>query len=497
MLCKMDKISKSFLSTKALTDVSFELKSGEVHVLIGENGAGKSTLMKILSGQYAPDFGKVYIAGSEVLEFTPFGAKRRGVAMIYQELNLLNNLTVVENLFLGRERLNSNFFIDEKTQVEECEKVLKRINAPFKPTDLVGNLPLAHKQMIELAKALLEKAEIIIMDEPTTALEKEEIKNLFSIIGNLKKEGVGIIYISHRMEEIFEIGDRVSVLRDGKHIITEDISKLTQVSLIKYMVGRELKEQIPKVQVKKGSCLLEVKNLAKKDVLNPVSFKLHKGEILGVAGLMGSGRTELAKIMIGAIKKDSGEIFLNGRNLIIKNPSDAMREKIVYVPEDRKEEGLILGGNILENMTLSLLSKIKQIIPLEKFQKLTRQEIIKKNIKCSGEDQIVRNLSGGNQQKVVLAKWLATNPRVLILDEPTRGIDIAAKGEIYQLLGELVQMGMGIILISSDLPEILGLSDRVLVLHERSEKGFLEGEEITSENIFSTALKTFSGVNLN
>ncbi len=495
MLVQMDKISKSFLSTKALSDVSFELKSGEVHVLIGENGAGKSTLMKILSGQYAPDFGKVYLDGSEVLEFTPFEAKKRGVAMIYQELNLLKNLSVVENLFLGRERLNSNFFIDEKTQVEECEKVLKRINARFKPTDLVGNLSLAQKQLVELAKALLEKAEIIVMDEPTTALEKEEIKNFFLIIRDLKKEGVGIIYISHRMEEIFEIGDRVTVLRDGKHIITEEISHFDQASLIKYMVGRELKDQIHKIQVKKGASLLEVKKLGKKNVLNPVSFRLHKGEILGIAGLMGSGRTELAKILIGAIKKDSGEITLDGKVLTINGPSDAIKEKMVYVPEDRKEEGLILSSNILENMTLSLLNSLKSLfgfIPDKKLTEFTHEEILKKKIKCSGEDQIIRNLSGGNQQKVVLSKWLATGPKVLILDEPTRGIDIAAKGEIYQLLGELAEMGMGIILISSDLPEILGLSDRVLVLHERSMKGVLEGEKITSENIFSIALSTYS-----
>ena len=491
MLVRMDKINKDFLGTTALSDVSFNLIRGEVHVLIGENGAGKSTLMKILSGQYAPDNGKLFIEASEVLDFTPEVAKRAGVAMIHQELNLLNNLTVVENLFLGRERLNSNLFIDEKTQIEECEKVLKRINAPFGPTEIVRNLSLAQKQLVELAKALLEKAAIIVMDEPTTALEKEEIKNLFSIIGDLKKEGVGIIYISHRMEEIFEIGDRVTVLRDGMHIATENIANLDQASLIKYMVGRELKDQIPKAQVKMGPCLLEVKGLGKRNVLNPVSFKLHKGEILGISGLMGSGRTELAKIIIGAIQKDSGEITLDGKVLAINGPSDAIREKIVYVPEDRKEEGLILAGTVLDNMTLSLLSSIKNIlglIPNKRLTNFTHEEILKKKIKCSGENQTIRNLSRGNQQKVVLSKWLATDPKVLILDEPTRGIDVEAKSEIYKLLGELAQKGMGIILISSDLPEILGLSDRVLVLHERSMKGVLEGEKITSENIFSIAL---------
>jgi ribose transport system ATP-binding protein len=493
MLVRMDKINKDFLGNRALSDVSFELKRGEVHVLIGENGAGKSTLMKILGGQYAPDAGKVFIEGSEFKDFTPYDAKRRGVAMIYQELNLLNNLTVVENLFLGRERLNSNLFIDEKTQIEECEKVLKRIKAPFGPNDLVRNLSLAKKQLVELAKALLEKAKIIIMDEPTTALEKEEIKNLFSLIRDLKEKGVGIIYISHRMEEIFEIGDRVTVLRDGIHIVTEDVAKLDQTSLIKYMVGRELKDQIPKTQVKRGPCLLEVKGLGKRNVLNPISFELHRGEILGISGLMGSGRTELAKIIIGAIQKDSGEIILEGKVLTINGPADAIQEKIVYVPEDRKEEGLILAGTVLDNMTLSLLSSIKSIlglIPNKRFINFTHEEILKKKIKCSGENQTIRNLSGGNQQKVVLSKWLGTDPRVLILDEPTRGIDVEAKSEIYKLLGELAQKGMGIILISSDLPEILGLSDRVLVLHERSMKGVLIGEKITSENIFSTALRT-------
>jgi ribose transport system ATP-binding protein len=492
MLCNMEKISKTFLSTKALNDVSFELKEGEVHVLIGENGAGKSTLMKILNGQYSPDSGKVFINGKELEDFTPFDAKKRGVAMIYQELNLINNLTVTENLFLGREKLNSGLFIDEKAQVNECEKVLKKIKAPFGPKELVGNLSLAQKQLVEIAKALLEKSNIIIMDEPTAALEKMEIKNLFSLIGELKNEKVGIIYISHRMEEIFDIGDRVTVLRDGKHIITQDISQLDTESLIKYMVGRDLKDQIPKGQVELGPCILEVKNLGKKNVLNPVSFKLHKGEILGIAGLMGSGRTELAKILIGALKKDSGEIILDGKILQIDQPFDAIKENIAYLPEDRKEEGLLLGANILENMTLSILAQMKNLLgflPFKEFQSFTKEEIIKKNIKCSDNYQPVRNLSGGNQQKVVLSKWLKTNPKVLILDEPTRGIDIAAKGEIYHLLGELAQKGMGIILISSDLPEILGLSDKVLVLHERSEKGFLEGNQITSENILSTALK--------
>ncbi|MFI5390998.1 MAG: sugar ABC transporter ATP-binding protein, partial [Bacteriovoracales bacterium] len=300
------------------------------------------------------------------------------------------------------------------------------------------------------------------------------------------------IYISHRMEEIFDIGDRVTVLRDGMHIITQDISQLDTESLIKYMVGRDLKDQISKLQVKSGPCLLEVKNLGKRNVLNPVSFKLHKGEILGIAGLMGSGRTELAKILIGALKKDSGEIILDGKVLQIDQPFDAIKENIAYLPEDRKEEGLLLGANILENMTLSILAQMKNLLgflPFKEFQRITKEEIIKKNIKCSQELQPVRNLSGGNQQKVVLSKWLKTNPKVLILDEPTRGIDIGAKGEIYHLLGELAQKGMGIILISSDLPEILRLSDRVLVLHERSEKGCLEGDQITSENIFSTALK--------
>lgn len=495
MLCKMQKISKSFLSTKALSEVDFELRRGEVHVLIGENGAGKSTLMKILSGQYSPDKGKLFIEESEILDFTPEAAKKAGVAMIYQELNLLNNLTVAENLFLGRERIKANFFIDEKTQIDECEKVLKKIHAPFLATDLVGRLSLAQKQLVELAKALLENAKIIIMDEPTTALEKNEIKNLFSIIRELKERGVGIIYISHRMEEIFEIGDRVTVLRDGRHIVTEEIANLDQASLIKYMVGRELKDQIPKVQVTKGECLLEVKDLGKRNVLNPVSFKLYKGEILGISGLMGSGRTELAKIIIGALKKDSGQIILDGEILNINEPCDAIKEKIVYVPENRKEEGLILGGNVLDNMTLSLLSSIKNffgLIPSKKFTSFAQSEILKKKIKCSGEDQTIRNLSGGNQQKVVLSKWLGTNPKVLILDEPTRGIDVEAKSEIYKLLGDLAQNGMGIILISSDLPEILGLSDRVLVLHEREMKGLLEGKQITSENIFSTALQAIN-----
>ena len=491
-MLKMVGVSKSFPGVKALDNVSLMAYGGEVTALMGENGAGKSTLMKILSGVYKKDEGKIFIEGREVEVKGIKSAEEAGITIIHQELSVLNNLTVSENIFLGNEK-HSKFTgrINKKLLDERSKMFLEQIGCDIYPNRLVSTLNVGEKQMIEIAKALTKNARIIIMDEPTTALTDVETENLFKVIENLRKKGIAIIYISHRMEEIFKICHRVEVLRDGKYAGSAEIKDIDNDKLIAMMVGRTIEDQFPYRDVKKGDLALEVKNLSCKEGVKGASFTLRKGEILGIAGLMGSGRTELAKTIFGEYKRTSGEISLNGSPININCISDAINNGICYLSEDRKKEGCILGMSVGENMTLCNLKKYEN-----KFKSLDKKEeakdieyyIKKINIKTPNKEQFIKNLSGGNQQKVILAKWLMLSPEVLIIDEPTRGIDVGAKKEIYELLNELKASGKAIIMISSDLPEVLGISDRIMVMSEGRISGELNRDEANQESIMKLAV---------
>ncbi len=491
-MLKMVGVSKSFPGVKALDNVSLMAYGGEVTALMGENGAGKSTLMKILSGVYKKDEGKIFIEGREVEVKGIKSAEEAGITIIHQELSVLNNLTVSENIFLGNEK-HSKFTgrINKKLLDERSKMFLEQIGCDIDPNRLVSTLNVGEKQMIEIAKALTKNARIIIMDEPTTALTDVETENLFKVIENLRKKGIAIIYISHRMEEIFKICHRVEVLRDGKYAGSAEIKDIDNDKLIAMMVGRTIEDQFPYRDVKKGDLALEVKNLSCKEGVKGAYFTLRQGEILGIAGLMGSGRTELAKTIFGEYKKTSGEISLNGSPININSISDAINNGICYLSEDRKKEGCILGMSVGENMTLCNLKKYEN-----KFKSLDKKEeakdieyyIKKINIKTPNKEQFIKNLSGGNQQKVILAKWLMLSPEVLIIDEPTRGIDVGAKKEIYELLNELKASGKAIIMISSDLPEVLGISDRIMVMSEGRISGELNRDEANQESIMKLAV---------
>ncbi|SFA95530.1 sugar ABC transporter ATP-binding protein [Clostridium frigidicarnis] len=491
-MLKMENVSKIFPGVKALDKVNIEAYGGEVTALMGENGAGKSTLMKILSGVYQKDEGKIFIEGKEAHIKGIKSAEEYGVTIIHQELSTLNNLTVAENLFLGNEKCcKFSRRINKKEQIERSKMFLEQIGCNLDPNELVANINVGEKQMIEIAKALTKNARIIIMDEPTTALTDIETTNLFKVIENLKKKGIAIIYISHRMEEIFTICDRVEVLRDGKYAGNALIKDIDNDKLISMMVGRKIEEQFPYKEAKKGDKLLEVSNLSCNEGVNNASFEVRKGEILGIAGLMGAGRTELAKTVFGEYKKTSGSIKINGKEVNIKNIEDAISQGICYLSEDRKKEGCVLGLSVGENMSLCNLKKYQN--SLRKIDRNKENQDIdyyinKINIKTPNREQLIKNLSGGNQQKVILAKWLMLSPEVLIIDEPTRGIDVGAKKEIYDLLNELKSMGKAIVMISSDLPEVLGISDRILVMSEGKISGELSRKEASQENIMKLAL---------
>lgn len=491
-MLKMENVSKIFPGVKALDKVNIEAYGGEVTALMGENGAGKSTLMKILSGVYQKDEGKIFIEGKEAHIKGIKSAEEYGVTIIHQELSTLNNLTVAENLFLGNEKCcKFSRKINKKEQIERSKMFLEQIGCNLDPNELVANINVGEKQMIEIAKALTKNARIIIMDEPTTALTDIETTNLFKVIENLKKKGIAIIYISHRMEEIFTICDRVEVLRDGKYAGNALIKDIDNDKLISMMVGRKIEEQFPYKEAKKGDKLLEVLNLSCNEGVNNASFEVRKGEILGIAGLMGAGRTELAKTVFGEYKKTSGSIKINGKEVNIKNIEDAINQGICYLSEDRKKEGCVLGLSVGENMSLCNLKKYQN--SLRKIDRNKENQDIdyyinKINIKTPNREQLIKNLSGGNQQKVILAKWLMLSPEVLIIDEPTRGIDVGAKKEIYDLLNELKSMGKAIVMISSDLPEVLGVSDRILVMSEGKISGELSRKEASQENIMKLAL---------
>lgn len=495
LVVRMENICKEFPGVKALDNVSFDLYKGEVHVLLGENGAGKSTLMKVLCGVYPMDSGKIYVEDKEVNFTNVKQAMDAGISIIYQELNLIPNLTVAENIFMGEEITNHGI-IDWNVMYNEAQKYLDELHLNISSRDKISDLGIAEQQMVEVAHALSKNSKVIIMDEPTSALTDKEIEQLFRTIKKLKANGVGIVYISHRLQELIEIGDRVTVLRDGQYIGTHKIrNEKNEVTikvddLIQMMVGRDLVHQFPKEKVELGEEWFRVENISTKDKLKGCSLSVRKGEILGVAGLMGAGRTELARAIIGADQRTSGDIYLNGNKITINSPSDAVKHKIGYLPEDRKGNGLVLGLGVNKNVTIGKLEKILRsfVLSLKQERRYSQELVNSLKIKTPNLFQKVKFLSGGNQQKVVIAKWLFTDSDILIFDEPTRGIDVGAKVEIYKIMGELVKRGKSIIMISSELPEILGMSDRIIVMHEGEITGELDREEATQDKILQYAI---------
>ncbi len=486
----MKHIGKTFPGVVALDDVHFELAEGKVHCLLGENGAGKSTLLKILSGALQKTEGQIFLQGEEIQIKNPRQAQKLGISTIYQELNLVPYLTVAENIYLGNEPLLLPGVIDRKRLFESAQEILEGIGAKIDVGKIVNKLGIAQQQVVEVAKALSLEAKILIMDEPTSALTQHEIKQLFATIWKLKSKGVSIIYISHRIDELFEIGDRVTVLRDGKVIGTHQTNQVTKTQLIHEMVNRELTEQFPKKSTKIGVEVFRVQGLKRNGVLNNISFKLHKGEVLGIAGLMGSGRTELARALFGADKIDSGKILINGAVKKFNSARQAIHSGIGYLTEDRKSQGLILLLSVKDNICLPSLERFSRFgfMQMKKEILTTNKYLQELHIKTPGFKQKVLYLSGGNQQKVVLSKWLCSQADILIFDEPTRGIDVGAKVEIYKLMNQLAAEGVAIILISSELPEILGMSERILVMHQGSITGELSAEEATPEKILQFAL---------
>jgi ABC-type sugar transport system ATPase subunit len=486
----MRDIDKSFPGVHALKKVSLSIEAGEVHALIGENGAGKSTLMKILSGVYQSDGGEILINGRAVKIDLPEKATRLGISIIYQELNLMPNLSIAENIFVGREKRRGPF-LDTAATIAEAEKYTREVGLQVSVGTPVQNLSIAQRQMVEVAKALSVNAKVIIMDEPTSSLTEPEVVILMGIIRKLRDQGTSIVFISHRLSEIFEISDRITVLRDGEVIDTVAASGCGEDALIHMMVGRSLTDLFPKEAVPPGDVILEAEHVSSGSMVRDVSFTLRRGEILGFAGLVGAGRSELMSVVFGFRRLDSGKIRIDGRELPPNSPVESIRRGIGFVPEDRKLQGLVLGMSLRENATLASLENVSGggFIKSGEERKLADSYVDKLSIRTPGIEQKVQNLSGGNQQKVVIAKWLATHPKVLIMDELTRGIDVGAKKEIYNLITMLAKEGVGIILISSELPEVLGMSDRIIVMHEGMIKGELDRRDATQKRIMSMILR--------
>lgn len=489
MNIEMTGIMKSFGTNQVLDNAGFFLRDGEVHALMGENGAGKSTLMKILTGVYTRDGGIVKVNGQEVNYSNPQEAEAAGIVFIYQELNVMFDLTVEENLFMGKEITKGFGICDKKAMRAKAEDVLERMGVSIPVDTVMSDLSVGQQQMIEICKALLVDAKVIIMDEPTAALTQSETAALFDVIENLKKRGVSIVYISHRMEEIFELCDRITVLRDGQYIDTCEIKDITMDDVVKMMIGREIGERYPSRNHSVGKTVFEVKGLSRKGAFNDVSFTVGAGEVLGVSGLMGAGRTEIMQAIFGYLPADSGEILIDGQPVKIKNPMDAMKAGIGFITEDRKVEGLMLDKTIRENIALANLGTISGsgVVSKAREKSLISRGIEEFKIRCFGTEHECGNLSGGNQQKVVLAKWIYTEPKILILDEPTRGVDIGAKKEIYNVINDMARKGVAIIMVSSELPEILGMSDRVMVVREGDVRGILNIENASQESIMTLA----------
>lgn len=492
-ILKMEQIEKNFPGVKALQKVNLDVLQGEVHALLGENGAGKSTLLKILAGAYSKDSGEIFVDSVKQEIRNPKHAQELGIAIIYQEFSILPHLSIAENIFLGQlpRKKGSPWLIDWSYCYKESQRILAGLGLNIDPRTQASRLKVAEQQMVEIAKALSQKAKIIIMDEPTAPLTLREIDKLFEVVRMLKKQGVSIIYVSHRLAEVKEICDRATVLRDGKNIGTVNVSETDVKDWINMMVGRELDKMFPKVSVPIGREVLSVNNITIPGKLKNVSFKAYQGEILGIAGLVGAGRTELARAIFGADQMQQGEIYIDGKPVSIQAPQAAIRNSIGLVPEDRKGQGLVLSMNVKDNITLANIRGIgkgKLNLALEKD--VANKYVQDLNIVTPSVYQQTVNLSGGNQQKVVLAKWLFSKCKILIVDEPTRGIDVGAKVEIYELLNELVKSGSTVIMISSELPELIGICDRIIVLHEGEITGELRRDEFTEEAIMLFATGT-------
>jgi ABC-type sugar transport system ATPase subunit len=468
-LLQLEKISKAFPGVRALNAVDFEVQSGEVHALLGENGAGKSTLIKIVSGVYQPDSGNINLAGHAQHFASPTAAQQAGIATIYQELLLFPELSVAENIFIGHAPRGRLRMIDWQAMRQRAADILASLDIhDLDVARPVGALSVANRQRVEIAKALSHNARILIMDEPTAALTGADVGHLFRIVRLLRERGVGIIYISHRLEEIFQLADRVTVLRDGEYVGTKNVAETSQDDLISMMVGRIIDNLFPKLDASIGEPVLEVKNLSRRPTTHNVSLQLRAGEIVGLAGLVGAGRSELAQVIFGITPAESGAILLDAQPVTINHPGRAKTLGIAYVPEDRGSQGLIRPMKLRENVSLAVLKQLLRgwFIDRKAETALAKDSIKQFNIRAHSTEQVVNKLSGGNQQKVVLGKWLASNPRVLIMDEPTRGIDVGAKAEIHRLMSQLAQQGLAILMISSELPEIMGMSDRILVMRE-------------------------------
>ena len=482
-------LNKSFSGIKALDNIQFDLYPGEVHALMGENGAGKSTFMKILMGLILPDSGSINFNGEFIENMNVQKMLQKGISMIHQEILMVPELTIAQNIFLGRE-FKQRFWLDEQEIDKKSEEILNLIGLNLNVQTKAKQLSIAEMQLIEIAKAISNHAKVIIMDEPTSALSDKECELLFKIINDLKSKGVGIIYISHKLEEIFQIADRITVLRDGQYIATKNTYELDKNSLISLMVGREIENLFSSDSRVPSNAILEVRGISKKGKFENINFEVHAHEVLGIAGLMGAGRTEIARAIFGLDKIDSGEILLKGHKIEIRSPKDAIEKGIAYVSEDRKALGFIPEMSMIENISLSNLKNYSKggFIQTKKETKVSSQMADDLKIKAAGLNQKVMNLSGGNQQKIVIAKALLTSPALLILDEPTRGIDIGAKHEIYKLINQLANNGLAVIIISSELPEILGMSDRILVLSKGKQTAILNKQEASQEKIMHYAI---------
>ncbi|WMJ80456.1 sugar ABC transporter ATP-binding protein [Clostridium sp. MB40-C1] len=488
-LIELKGVSKVFPGVKALDSIDLDVLPGEIHGLIGENGAGKSTLIKILTGAYTNDEGKLFVEGKETVIQNPKHAMSLGINAIYQELNIMPELTVLDNIFMGREVKGKNGLLDKKMMTEKAQELLKDLGQNIDPKSNIANLGMGHQQMVEIAKALTIETKLLIMDEPTSSLSEKEVRELMKTIRGLKEKGIAVIFISHRLPELFEICDRVTVMRDGKKVKTLGIEELTEDDLIKLMVGRSLEQQFPKIETKIGEEILRVENLTSEGVFENVNFNLKRGEILGIAGLVGAGRTEIVRSIFGADPISSGKIYIKGNEVKIKSPSDAMKNGIAFLTEDRKGQGLILGNTIDFNMSISCYDDFKNgfLIDLKKMKQAAIDNIEKLKISPPVPSFIAGKLSGGNQQKVVIGKWLNTNADIFIFDEPTRGIDVGAKVEVYNIMNDLISKGAAVIMISSELPEVIGMSDRVLVISEGKLTAEIGREGLTQENIMKAA----------
>ncbi|PZF77369.1 D-xylose ABC transporter ATP-binding protein [Aestuariivirga litoralis] len=488
-------ISKSFAGIKVVNDVSFDMRPGEVHALMGENGAGKSTLIKIMAGLYQPDEGEIRVNGAAIRFATPKDAHAAGIATVHQELLLFPELTVAENIFLGQTPKTALGTIDWTTMRRRARQLLEELDSGDLDIDQkVAHLSVGNRQRIEIARALAQDARVLIMDEPTAALAEHDVQRLMSIVRNLRKRGVAIVYVSHRMPEIFALADRVTVLRDGHLVGTKAVSEVDEPTLVSMMVGRPIDRLYPAKQGEDGDVVLELANVAHRSVVRDISFQIRRGEILGLAGLVGSGRTETALTIFGITPATAGQILIDGKPVTITSPEQARDLRIAYVPEDRAHQGLIRPQTIEDNIALANLKRLTRglFIDAARVAAGAREAITRFGIRARGPEQPVRQLSGGNQQKVVLAKWLATNPRILIMDEPTRGIDVGAKAEIHQLMRRLAGEGMAILMISSELPEVLGMSDRVLVMNGGRIVGEFDKEHATAEAVGTVMTRSYT-----